>query len=99
MRYKDPDSNRAVEIDREFFRREMADRFEDADPRFQLAAVVAEYAELLRHSYWARHGSLREVVDTAERVERQLPYNADVAEFVDLASRAYAIESGDSRYR
>ena len=99
VRYKDPDSNRAVEIDREFFRREMADRFEDADPRFQLAAVVAEYAELLRHSYWARHGSLREVVDTAERVERQLPYNADVAEFVDLASRAYAIESGDSRYR
>ncbi len=99
VRYKDPDSNRAVEVDREFFRREMADRFEDADPRFQLAAVVAEYAELLRHSYWATYGSLREVVDMAERVERQLPYNADVAEFVDLASRAYTIETGDRRYR
>ena len=99
VRYKDPDSNRVVEIDQEFFRREMADRFEDADPRFQLAAVVAEYSELLRHSYWAKDGSLREVVDKAGRVERQLPYDADVAEFVDLASRAYAIERGDRRYR
>ncbi len=99
VRYKDPDSNRAVEIDREFFRREMADRFEDADPRFQLAAAVAEYAELLRHSYWARYGSLIEVLNIAERVEQELPYNADVAEFVDLASRAYFIETGDRRYR
>jgi Ca-activated chloride channel family protein len=99
VRYQDPDTNRVVELAREFFRREMAGRFEDADPRFQLAATVAEYAELLRHNYWARGGDLKQVADMAVLVEDRFPYDADVSEFVDLASRAYAIESGDRRYR
>ena len=39
-----------------FQRRELVPEFEHAASRFQLAAIVAEYAEILRESYWAWQG-------------------------------------------
>ena len=67
---------------------DMARHFEDAPRRFQLAAVVAEYAELLRESYWARDGSLKAVSEQAARIRRLLPDDLDAAEFAALTARA-----------
>ena len=58
VRYEDPDSGEVSEITRALQRGELVASFADATPRFQLAAVVAEYAEVLRESYWAQEGSL-----------------------------------------
>ena len=58
MRWADPDDGEVTEISRDFRLNDMSAEFEEASPRFQLSAVVAEYAELLRESYWAREGSL-----------------------------------------
>ena len=55
-----------------------------ASPSFQLAAVVAEYAEILSESYWARGSSLEEVMVLAQRVNTLLPDDPDVTEFADL---------------
>ena len=81
------------EIDREFLRSELAPEFGEASPRFQMSAVVAEYAEILRESYWAQEGSLERVAAEAGRVHRQLPSDEDVAEFASLVSRAEGIQS------
>lgn len=42
--------------------------FEKATPSFQLAASVAEFAEILRGSFWAQEGSLEKVRKTLESV-------------------------------
>jgi Ca-activated chloride channel family protein len=84
VRYEDPDSGEVVEISRATSWAEFAGAFEAASARFQLAAVVAEYAEVLRHSYWAKESSLEAVLAQARRVAALLPDDEDVAEFVQL---------------
>ena len=89
MRWADPDDGEVTEISRDFRLNDMSPEFEDASPRFQLAAVVAEYAELLRESYWAREGSLDTVAAEAARIRRLLPPNdLAAAEFAALTARA-----------
>ena len=93
LRYEDPDSGEVSEIDREFLRSELAFEFGEASPRFQMSAVVAEYSEILRESYWAQDGSLERVAAEASRLQRLIPSDEDVAEFASLASRADGIQS------
>ena len=93
VRHEDPDTGEVMEISQELRRSDLAAEFEDASPRFQLSAVVAEYAEILRDSYWAQEGSLEAVASHARRVQELLMDDPDVAEFADLVSRAVRIES------
>ena len=91
MRYEDVGLNEIVEINSEFHHSDLAVSFEEASSRFQLTAVVAEFAELLRGSYWARDGSLQAVADEARRVQRLLPESTDIAEFASLAAMASSL--------
>lgn len=93
LRYEDPDTGEVSELNRQFGRGNLVSEFSEASPRFQLAAVVAEYAEVLRESYWAQDGSLRTVASEANRVRDLLSSDDDVAEFSDLAARAESIQS------
>ena len=93
MRYEDPDTGDVSEVNREFQRSELALEFAEASPRFQMSAVVAEYAEVLRESYWAQDGSLEEVASEANRVQRLLPSEPDFEEFTALVAHAERIES------
>ena len=94
MRYEDADLNEVTEIRREFRSSELARSFEEATPRFQLAAVVAEFAEVLRGSYWAQEGSLETVAAEARRVQRLIADAPDVAEFASLVAQAERLHSG-----
>ena len=91
LRYEDPDTGEVTEIERSLHRGELVTEFEAASSSFQLAAVVAEYAEVLRESYWAQEGSLAEVAAEAVRMVRMAPEDADVAEFAVLTSWAERI--------
>ena len=93
IRYEDTDSGDVTEISREFQTSELGTAFEEASPSFQLAAVVAEYAEILRESYWARGSSMEEVMVLAQRVNTLLPDDPDVTEFADLVTRAEQISA------
>ncbi len=97
VRYQDPDSGEVVELNRTLRSDELFTEFEEAPVRFQLAAIVAEYAEILRESYWALDGSLDAVVSHARRVQGLLPREADVAEFADLTQRALRIQDQAGR--
>ncbi len=93
VRYEDPDSGEVYEIYREFNRADLEASLEQTSPRFQMAAVVAEYAEILRESYWAQEGSLEDVVSEARRVQALLPEEIDFAEFTDLVVRTEKIQA------
>ncbi len=92
LRYEDPDSGEVTELRRDLPRSELAASFEDASPTFQLSAVVAEYAEVLRESYWAREGTLGAVAREAARLARLIPGDNDVVEFAALTAQAERIQ-------
>jgi len=88
VRYQDVETGQVREINQTFGRAQFASAFDAASPRFKLAAAVAEYAEILRASYWAKGSSLENVQGLAQRVRQSLPNDKDVAEFAQLVSRA-----------
>jgi hypothetical protein len=75
-------------LSKDFNTDEMAYRFEDASPYFQRAVVVAEYAEILKESYWAEESTLSNVYREAERVLELLPFDEAMSEFVELVRQA-----------
>ncbi len=95
LRHEDPESGEVAETSRAFGRTDFSETLDEASPRFQLDAVVAEYAGILRHSYWARDASLEEVGRKARAVARHFPGDTDVQEFAELVRQAvYLSDTG-----
>jgi Ca-activated chloride channel family protein len=92
VRYQDPDTDHVYEVAREFWTDEFYHDWQHSSPAFLLTAAVAEYAELLRGSYWAREGSLDQVLALAQIAGTELGEDevigADVGEFIGLVARA-----------
>ena len=88
LRWQDPDTGEVVELSSDFNAHEMDNDFDDADPYFQWAVIVAEYAEVLRDSYWAQESSFGDVLTEARRVGDELPRDPDVDEFIELVRKA-----------
>ena len=87
IRHADPDTRQVAEISEDIFAAELEDRFEEASPQFRLAATIAEFAEILRESYWAREGSLDAVRQTLEGVLPRI-HTEGVDELMHLVNRA-----------
>ncbi|MEK6751243.1 MAG: von Willebrand factor type A domain-containing protein [Chloroflexota bacterium] len=88
MRWEDPDTHQIVEISQDYDTSQIAFDFEEADPYFQRAVVVAEYAEILKGSYWAEESSMDDVYDEARRISEYLYRDDAMEEFVDLVREA-----------
>ena len=96
IRYKTPDEGEAVEIGRGIATRDAAGSFEGADLSFRLAACAAEFADILRKSYWARGHELDGVIERAERCRRESDEARDVVELVGLMRKARDLGAGRS---
>jgi hypothetical protein len=70
---------------------DLAPAFEEAPIHYQWTAVVAEYAEILHGSYWARGSTLEDVRREVHRIAEYMPGDTEVAEFVDLVDWAVRI--------
>ena len=68
--------------------------FEAASAEFQLAATVAEFAEILRESPWAQDGSLVAVSQSLRGITRRI-HNEQVDELWHLVSRATRVKASD----
>ena len=53
---------------------------------------MAEFAEILRNSYWAQDGSLAQVLAEARRLQDLLDTDSDVAEFADLVDSTLRVQ-------
>ena len=84
MRWEDPDSHQITEVSKDFDVNDLALDFREADPYFQRSVVVAEYAEILKRSYWAEGSSLRDVRREAERIGEYLYFEEAMQEFLEL---------------
>ena len=64
IRHEDPDTERVTEVSESISTDALRGTFEESTPAFQLAASVAEFAEILRGSFWAQEGDLELVRET-----------------------------------
>jgi Ca-activated chloride channel homolog len=88
MRWQDPDNYQVKEINGNFNTWDLADSYYAADPHYQLAVLVAQFAEALRHSPWITDTSLAQLYNMAIELPGNLPADPDVAEFVELLGQA-----------
>ncbi len=97
VRYEDPDTFEVSEIHSNFYAGDIVRDFDVASPSFQLAATVAQFAEILRVPSpprdWSRHRSLQDVAYLADYISDMFPESRDVREFVDQVYRAEWISS------
>ena len=94
IRHEDPDTRRISEINEEIFTTQLKRTFEGASPEFQLAATIAEFAEILRESFWAQEGNLEAVSRSIEGIA-PLIHNEQVNELRHLVSRATRFKASD----
>ncbi len=92
LRWQDPQSREVSEVNVTLDSAQLTPAFTETSPSFQLAVIVAEYAEVLRESYWAQENTLAGVQEEAERIGGLFEGNADVEEFVELTGRAKAAQ-------
>jgi len=88
VRYQDPDTDQVQELGQGFYRQDFKATLDETSPRFRLSAAVAEYAEILRESYWAKEGHLEDVLALARQAAKELSDDPDVAEFIKLVAQA-----------
>lgn len=87
IRYADPDSQKVTEVGEDIFSSDLHESFETASAPFRLTAAVAEFAEILRESYWAKDGSLEEVRRVVKGVFPEFD-NEQVVELIYLVGKA-----------
>ena len=84
IRYEDAESREVVEQEESFSYGELDASMDEASPSFRLQASVAEFAELLRGSFWAEDGNFVDLLTFATDLESDMAGDEDVAEFMEM---------------
>lgn len=87
LRWEDPDDGRVIEIDEDIDVRDVESSWTDTRPDFQLATVVAVFAELMRNNPYADEIDIRNLIDETDRIADDLD-DPDVDKLADLMERA-----------
>jgi len=93
LRYRPEEGREFVETAQRLTLVDVAASWEQASPSLQLAALVAETAEILKGSYWAKDGDLNDVFRRAQQLSAAFPGDVDVAEFVALVGSAARLKA------
>lgn len=88
LRWLSPGSGEATETSASITVGEVADSIGDTSAHFRQAAAVAEFAELLRKSFWAQCGGITAVADLLDTIDRELGENSDYTRLVSRVARA-----------
>jgi Ca-activated chloride channel homolog len=88
IRYQDIDTKEIETLEQDVTVGDIDKLFSKASDRFRFTAGVAEFAELLKESYWAKDSSFESVLEVVE------PVAADEKddEFVDLVKKVIRLE-------
>ncbi len=87
IRYKDPVDNEIYEISKEISCSVTYSEFKDASENFKLSACAAEFAEILRDSYWAKEATLSDLKDVVKELYADSE-SSDILELLSLIDKA-----------
>ncbi len=96
IRYMNVDTRQVEHIERGVLVRDVNHEFSQINPRFRLTAAVAEFAEVLKKSYWAKDSSLGHVLTVAEDAVKDMRPSQNDLEFLRLVERAMNL-AGEQR--
>jgi Ca-activated chloride channel family protein len=91
LRWRSAETGRVEEVARRVTVGELAGAWDEAPASLRLASVVAEFAEALKGTYWARGSDLDELFHRAQRVSADFPGDLRAAELVTTIGRAARI--------
>jgi Ca-activated chloride channel family protein len=97
VRYKDADTKAVTEFKSSIDTADFNKALDNSGSDFKLAATVAEFAEILRKSYWAKGTTLETVLERAQQLSKEFKANADVIELADLISKAKQLMNSDTK--
>ena len=87
LRWEDPDDGSVTEIDDDIDLRDVEEQWGDTTIDFQLATVVAVFAEVMRQNPYADQIDIDDLVDEVDRIADEMN-DRDVDDFADLVERA-----------
>ncbi len=88
LRWQDPDTRQVIELSQDFQVNDLERDFDRANPYFQRTVIVAEFAEILKESYWAEGSSFNDVYREATRISDYFGRDEDMSELLDMMRRA-----------
>jgi Ca-activated chloride channel family protein len=88
LRWQDPDTQEVIEISRSIRSSDLSTSFSETSRTFKLAVLVAEFAEILRESYWAQEYTLHDLVAEFDSQDWPVFERMEVLEFEELVQRA-----------
>jgi len=88
FRWEDPDSGEVIEINGNFNTWDLKQEFSEADSHFQVAALAAYFAEILKESPSSYDIFLTDLLDYAMDLPRSVRNDADVKELLWLIEEA-----------
>jgi Ca-activated chloride channel family protein len=88
VRYRRIDTGKVEEIEHRVHYRDLLPSFEQTTPHFKLAAVVAEFAEILRGSPFATGSKAADAAEVLRPVALDLNLNRNVRELLQLIESA-----------
>jgi len=91
LRWEDPDTHRVTELNQNFTVADLDTAFDKTSPYFQWDVVVAEFAEILRESYWAQGSSFSEILEEAQRISWYLDDSAETRALIEIVQQAEAL--------
>ncbi|MCX6827640.1 MAG: DUF3520 domain-containing protein, partial [candidate division Zixibacteria bacterium] len=91
IRYKNSESERVNEVNYGIRLCDFNERFQDGSADFRLAAASAQFAEILRQSYWARNSKLADVRNLVSEISEEIGTPA-VNELLNLVSMAERLQ-------
>jgi Ca-activated chloride channel family protein len=91
LRWIDPDTRAPSEMSRGFYTYDLQRDFEEADPYFQRSVLVAEFAEILRDSFYAEESGMMDVLYEVKRVGGLLEYDPDMRDFESMVKKAFVL--------
>jgi len=90
--YTDPDSGENKSVAKEIAKGDFGESFDEASTAFRLAAGVAEFAEILKKSYWAQKSKFSDVLPVIRDVLKDMPDDAALKELLSLIAKANKIQ-------
>ncbi len=92
IRYEDADTREIRELRQSITVADLMSSMAEAPTTFKVHVAAAEFAELLKGSFWSEGGSYASVLAWLEIAKADLPDDQDVAELITLVRTAMSME-------
>ncbi|MBI9045332.1 MAG: von Willebrand factor type A domain-containing protein [Anaerolineaceae bacterium] len=91
FRWEDPDNRNVQEVSGDYFTWDLIEDFDEANDNYQLAVIVAQFAEILKGEEYKDGMNIRALFPYISKLVENFPKDHDIQELEELIYKAYAL--------